>query len=233
MRPLGLLATLSVYGAFGLMLLAGTAWGMPALQARGIRPDISWFIVAGVVFAAFGLATLILLALEGRETRREWHRRLRIKPMSGEDWRTALAGIAFMLIGSGAAFLAFKALDPDFSPHPPFLQITPLQSTEYWVLLAWLPMFALNIGCEEIFGRGYLLPRNELAAGRYGWLVNACGWLLFHMAFGWQLMIVTAPVILAVCWAVQRRRNTTIGLVIHGLANGPSFIAISLGLMPA
>ena len=77
MRPLGLLATLSVYGVFGLMLLAGTAWGMPALQTRGIRPDVSWFIVAGTVFAAFGFATLILLATEKNETRREWRRRLR------------------------------------------------------------------------------------------------------------------------------------------------------------
>ncbi|MBM1173373.1 CPBP family intramembrane glutamic endopeptidase [Microvirga arabica] len=233
MRPLGLLATLSIYGVFGLMLLAGTVWGMPALQARGVRPDISWFIVAGAVFAAFGLATLMLLARERREIRHDWRQRLRIKPMSREDWKAAFIGIGFVLFGSGAIFLVFKALIPDLSPHPPFLEMRPLQPSEYWVLLAWLPMFVLNIGCEEAFGRGYLLPRNELAAGRFGWLVNACGWLLFHIAFGWPLMIITAPIIFAVCWTVQRRRNTTIGFVIHGLANGPSFVAISLGLLEA
>lgn len=233
MLPLGLFATLSIYGVFGLTLIAATSWGMPVLQSYGIREDVSWFIAAGAVFTAFGIMTVILLASEGQDAVREWRRRLRIKSMSGEDWKAAFVGIAIVLFCSGAIFLAFKALIPNFSPHPPFLEMRPLQPSEYWVLLAWLPMFALNIVCEEIFGRGYLLPRNELAAGRFGWLVNACGWLLFHIAFGWPLMIITAPIIFTVCWAVQKRRNTTVGMVIHGLANGPSFVAISLGLLPA
>ena len=233
MLPLGLFATLSIYGVFGLVLIAATSWGMPVLQSYGFRADVSWFTVAGAVFAAFGLVTVILLAAEGHETRRAWRGRLRIKPMSKEDWQTASIGIALALVGSGATFLACRALIPDFSPHPPFLDMHPLQPSEYWVLLAWAPMFVLNIVCEEVFGRGYLLPRNELAAGDFGWLINGCGWLLFHMAFGLPLMAITAPIIFAVCWAVQRRRNTTVGIVIHGLANGPSFVAISLGLLPA
>jgi membrane protease YdiL (CAAX protease family) len=233
MRPLGPLRTLAIYGAFGLTLIAATSWGMPSLQSYGIRAEISWFISAGAVFAAFGLTTAVLLAAEGHDTIREWGKRLRIKPMSGEDWWAALIGLALAVFGSGAIFLVLKALIPDFSPHPPFLEMRPLQLSEYWVLLVWLPMFVLNIVCEEVFGRGYVLPRNELAAERFGWLVNACGWLLFHIAFGWPLMIITVPIIFAVCWTVQKRRNTTVGMVIHGLANGPSFVAISLGLLPA
>jgi len=232
-RPLGLLPTLLLYGAFGVELAIATYWGMPALQSLGVRADLSWFIAGAAVFATFAAFTVVLLRLEGPKARLNWRERLRVRPMTRADWKTA--GIALAVAFGGPAVLLpiGQTLVPGFSPHPPFMTMEPLARSDYWVILAWLPMFVLNIAGEELFGRGYLLPRNELAAGRFGWLVNAAGWLLFHAAFGPILMVLTAPIIIAVCWAVQRSRNTTVGLLVHGLPNGLGFLAVSLGLMPA
>jgi hypothetical protein len=34
-------------------------------------------------------------------------------------------------------------------------------------------------------------------------------------------------------WAVQRSRNTAVGMVVHAGVNGPGFLAVTLGLLPA
>jgi hypothetical protein len=78
---------------------------------------------------------------------------------------------------------------------------------------------------------GVLLPRQELALGRWAWLVHGAGWLLFHIPFGWQLLIVLMPILLIEPYVVQRRGNSWIGVVIHGGLNGPTFVAVALGVV--
>lgn len=231
-RPFGLLPTLLLYGAFALAFGVATSWVMPLMQSFGMRTDISWFIAGGTIFAAFGFVTVYMLFREGPEVRRNWRERLWLKSMSKEDWKIALIGLGIAVAGSGAVFAFWSALIPGLSPSPHFLDMRPLAADEYWVLIAWIPLFLLNIGGEGIFGRGYLLPRNERALGQYAWIANGSGWLLFHAAFGPVLMTVIAPLIFAVCWAVQSRRNVTVGFFIHGFVNASGFLAISLGLKP-
>jgi membrane protease YdiL (CAAX protease family) len=202
---------------------------MPFLQERGFRPDISWFVAGGTLMLAFLLMTGAALVREG--TYLQWKCRLRLHQMSRRDWNFAATGLAAAACGSALLMLILSWAVPSFSPHPAFLEFQPLRPGERWVLLAWLPMFVLNIVGEEFFGRGYLLPRNEARFGKRGWVVNACGWLLFHAAFGPWVMILTAPIIFCVAWAVQKSGNTVAGLIIHGLANGPAFLLIALGYM--
>jgi hypothetical protein len=46
-------------------------------------------------------------------------------------------------------------------------------------------------------------------------------------------MFILLPTVLALPWAVQRSRNTTVGIVLHAGINGPAFVAVSLGVLPA
>ncbi len=84
---------------------------------------------------------------------------------------------------------------------------------------------------EEILWRGVMLPRQELVFGKYTWVIHGFGWLLFHAAFGWQLLITLIPIIFIQSFVVQKTKNSWTGVILHGTINGPSFIAISFGLM--
>jgi len=76
-----------------------------------------------------------------------------------------------------------------------------------------------------------ILPRQEVSFGKYAWIVQAIGWGLFHIAFGWQLLITLLPILFILPYIVQKRKNSWIGVLIHAAINGPSFVAISFGLI--
>jgi membrane protease YdiL (CAAX protease family) len=76
-----------------------------------------------------------------------------------------------------------------------------------------------------------MLPRQEVALGKNAWIFHGLGWGLFHIAFGWQLLITLVPLILIQSYVVQRTQNSWTGVIMHGGINGPSFIAISFGLI--
>ncbi len=76
-----------------------------------------------------------------------------------------------------------------------------------------------------------MLPRQELAFGNWAWLFHGIGWGIFHISFGWKFLITLLPILFIQSYVVQRRKNSWIGVVIHGGINGPAFLAISFGLL--
>jgi len=84
---------------------------------------------------------------------------------------------------------------------------------------------------EEILWRGVILPRQEKASGQKAWFFHGLFWSIFHISFGWQLLIIALPSLFILPYAVQHRKNSWIGVIIHAMINGPSFIAISFGLL--
>ena len=92
-----------------------------------------------------------------------------------------------------------------------------------------LPYWLLNIGGEEFFWRGVLLPRQEKTFEDKTWILPGTGWTIFHLAFGWQLLIMLLPLLYIEPYVVQMTQNTWTGVFLHGAINSPSFIAIALG----
>lgn len=80
-----------------------------------------------------------------------------------------------------------------------------LKPNEYWLFLAWLPYFFFNIVREELMWRGYLLPRQATALGRYAWVLNGLLWTIFHVGIGWRIAIVLLPIEFIVPYVVQKR----------------------------
>ena len=77
-------------------------------------------------------------------------------------------------------------------------------------LALWLPFFVLNIVGEEFWWRGFIQPRQEPVFGRSTWLVQGLLHGLFHFSFGFGVLFLLLPVVLAIPWAVQRTRNTSV-----------------------
>ena len=157
---------------------------------------------------------------------------LRVARLSAADWRLALSVLAFS--ASAVALLQFLniAIWPGLAPHPPFMKVEPLAAEQYYILGLWLPFFFANILGEELWWRGFIQPRQERVFGRTTWIVQGLLHGVFHVSFGLGVLFVLWPVLFAIPWAVQRSRNTSVGIVIHAGINAAGFLAVTLGLLP-
>lgn len=231
--PLGWLGTLALFGAAAILLWVATRLGVPAAsRVLGVEPMVGWLVVSSLaVFTPLLLTALLLLRQEGRLAGpRAWRERLRFRRMTRRDWAWGVGGL--IAVGAASALvqttLARGLGAADL--HPPFLALEPLGPGRYWILAAWLPAWLLNVLGEEILWRGVVLPRQEAALGSTAWLANGCGWLLFHLAFGWQIVLVLLPILFVLPWVAQRRQNTWTAVLIHAGLNGPGFLAVAFGL---
>lgn len=232
--PMGWLHSLAIFVGAGALLWAGTRLAIPTLvTATGLEPIVLWFLVGGLgVFAPLVVFGVVLLRREAvTAAERGWQDRVRLRRMDRGDWLWTVGALAVIGVLTAGAQAALGALVDDPAVSPPFLTLEPLGPGRYWILVAWLPFWTLNILGEEFLWRGVLLPRQEAALGGRAWLANAAGWALFHVAFGWHLVVMLLPILIILPWVVQRRRNTWVGVAIHAGLNGPGFVAVALGLV--
>lgn len=156
--------------------------------------------------------------------------------MSPRDWRYALLSTFIILVLIGlimgiSKFLHTRFEIPEIETTPSFMKFDPFQGSERFLLLAWLVMFFFNIFGEELMWRGYILPRHEISIGPHAWFFNALLWLLFHICFGFQLIILLITILFILPYAVRQTQNTSVGIYIHALVNGPAFIMVSMGVI--
>jgi membrane protease YdiL (CAAX protease family) len=232
--PLGLVGSAALFGAGALLLFLTTRIAVPAfVSATGAETVVMWFLAASiVVFGPLLLTAALLLNRERGPGRLDsLGARLWLRPMHGDDWLWAVGGLAVVGVLTGGIGAALGMLQDERNFHPSFMAFEPLGPGRYWILGAWLPFFVLNIVGEEFVWRGVALPRQEVAFGRWAWLVNGILWWLFHAAFPWQVLLTLAPITLILPYVVQRRRSTWAGLVIHAGFGAMGFLVLALGLV--
>jgi membrane protease YdiL (CAAX protease family) len=231
---MGLFYSLLIFGVASLVLFLETHFLIPYLnQQTGIEPIVFWFLVAGLgLFLPLLIVAYLLLKSEGSAINKDtWQNRLRFKKMDKTDWLWSLAAIILIGILSSTIMKILEETIGHVESQPPFMVFEPLTPDRYWILVIWFPYWLLNIFGEEILWRGVILPRQEVAFGKNTWLIHGLGWSLFHVAFGWQLFLTMLPILFIQSYVVQKRKNTWVGVLIHAVINGPSFIAISFGLL--
>lgn len=232
--PLKLLPSAILFLSAALLLWIVTRVCIPFLtDITRLEPIIFWFLCGGLgVFTPLIVTGVIMLRKEGYKlTEDTFTNRLRFRNMTRRDWTVSLTALAAIGILTAGIMFAMQSLVPDFNHTPSFMTLEPLSSGRYRLLLAWLPYWLLNIGGEEFFWRGVLLPRQEKTFGKNTWIMHGTGWAVFHLAFGWQLLVMLLPLLYIESYVVQKTGNTWTGVFLHGVINGPSFIAISLGLI--
>lgn len=226
---------LLIFGGAGVLLYGSTHAILPWLShATGLETVVCWFLAGGFgVFLPFFMAGFLMLR---SETRREesflWRDRLRLRRMNCGDWLWTIGVLVVIgVLSFGIQAVLSLLLPGGVKLQPSFMSLEPLSPGRHWILLAWLPFWLLNILGEEFLWRGVVLPRQQVALGGKAWVANAAGWLVFHAAFGWQLMLVLLPIVVLLPFVVQRRGNSLIGVFIHAGLNGPGFLAVAFGLV--
>ncbi len=233
-KSLGWIGSFSIFSAAALLMFLLTHYLIPFLsRTTGIETIFYWFVVAGLgIFLPLIITGILILKSEGYPLNLEtWHRRLRFRRMTANDWRWSIGGLIAVALLSGLVMMGMEMMFGKFDHSPSFMSFEPLTRGRYWLLLIWAPYWILNILGEEFIWRGVMLPRQELTFGKYTWLIHGFGWGLFHLAFGWQLLITLIPLLFIQSFIVQHTKNSWVGVILHGGLNGPSFLAICFGLI--
>jgi len=233
-KKLGLIGSFGIYIPAAILMYCLTKYLIPYLSnVTGQETILFWFIVAGLgIFTPLIITGFLLLKSEGfRISKDTWIERLRFRKITKEDLLWSFAGLISVGLLSGLIMTGLELLIGEFDHSPAFMSFDPLTKGRYWLLLVWFPYWILNILGEEFLWRGVMLPRQEVVFGKYTWIIHGFGWGLFHIAFGWQLLITLIPLIFIQSYIVQKTKNSWVGVIMHGGLNGPSFIAICFGLI--
>ena len=234
LMKLGLAGSFAIYIPAAILMFGLTKYLIPHLsEFTGQETILFWFIVGGLgIFTPLIITGFLILKYEGFNiTQQTWKYRLRFRKITGRDLLWCFAGLVTVGVLSGLIMKGLEIAVGQFDRSPAFMSFEPLSKGRYWLLLVWFPYWILNILGEEFLWRGVMLPRQEIAFGKYAWLIHGFGWGLFHIAFGWQLLITLIPLIFIQSYVVQKTKNSWIGVFMHGGLNGPSFMAICFGLI--
>jgi membrane protease YdiL (CAAX protease family) len=233
-NTLGYKHSLLIFGTAALLLFIVTHVGIEILyDATGIRKVLLWFINGGL----FIFIPMLLLAIffakkqTGNATLKQALIFLRVKPLKARELLATIIGLVIIFALSGLFYKILPLLIPNFNPQLPFLTMKPLHSGEYWILICWIPLFILNILGEELFWRGLLMPHQETAMGKNTWWFHGLCWLVFHIPFGFNMILLLLPIFFIQSYLVWKYKNTSIGIIIHGVYNGTGFIIVALGLI--
>ena len=234
LKKLGLISSFGIYIPAALLMYFLTKYLIPYLsEITGQETILFWFIVAGLgIFSPLIFTAIMILNSEGfKISKNTWIQRLRFRKITRKDIFWCIGGLILVGVFSGIIMKGLEFVIGKFDHSPAFMSFEPLSKGRYWLLLVWFPYWILNILGEEILWRGVMLPRQEIAFGKNAWVIHGFGWGLFHIAFGWQLLITLIPLIFIQSYIVQKTKNSWIGVIMHGGLNGPSFMAISFGLI--
>ena len=137
------------------------------------------------------------------------------------------------------ALQAARFFDPSVFHTKFFSQFGPQDFMGFPLAGAWwipayyaLIMLVCNIAGEELWWRGYVLPRQEVTFGKAAWLIHGVYWSLFHLFMQptpWDTvrMAVTG---LALSFVAQHTRSTWPGIVGHSFGNLPFFLNLVHGV---
>ena len=232
--PIG--KTIVFLGIPTVVLYLSTQYVVPLLiVGTGMSANLARFLVEGFVVYLPLIVTAVALARRDIQSNElpPLLTRLHLRRLTHRDWIWALLALFLVIFACGIHWYSLwwstggqgttgRAL------LPPFLPIEASTRIPYWILIPWVPFFVLNVLGEELFWRGYVLPRQEAAFGWWAWFVNGSFWAIFHLPLGWNLWLVWLPLMYIVPFVVQRRQNVWIGIILHGIVNAAGFISIVL-----
>ena len=236
LRPLGIGQALLYFGIPSAIFSASILGLLPWMIRQGASPFVTFNVTFGGPLALMLASAIVAYRFEGRPwSMNAFRERMRLDRF---DWRLGAWGLA---IGAFSAFgdpliravirplekvqlytapPEFTALMASVAGGKDFLGVP---AAGNWWLLVWglCCLIILNIFGEELWWRGYILPRQELANGRWAWVVNGVLWAAFHIFYHTTLFSFASyvPGCCALAYVAQRTRSTWPGVIGHTLTN--------------
>lgn len=223
LKPMPLMESILLFGIPGLLLAASLWWMRPALTQAGVPDFISYTFSLTLVNVGLLTAAVVGYVREGNPlTWSAFSRRMRLTHMTGRIWLWTIGGIllfgALALVIEPMALAIYKAIGYEI----PVFTI-PKASTALGAVASHIIVLFFNIVGEELWWRGYILPRQELTHGKVTWFIHGTLWACFHMFKWWAVpfMLITCQII---PYVAQKTRNTWPGIINHIIINGAGAI---------
>lgn len=226
-KPMRLWQSLLFFLIPGLYAIFAQYILLPAIVRLGVSIENAYNTALLTGFLGLLAATVIALQMEGWPlTWAAMRQRLRLGRMDRTAWKWTLSFLVLYLLLGFALSIAAQFVYDQLSFWPPDADI-PLTNIPYLLVI-----LVANILSEELWWRGYILPRQELEHGRSAWIVNGLLWSLFHLFKPWAV-----PFMLLKHWmipfVVQRTKNTTPAILIHFVSNGAGILLSVIPLLTA
>jgi membrane protease YdiL (CAAX protease family) len=242
LRPLGWIGSLLYFGLPCALFSASILGLLPWMIRQDHSVLVTFFVTFGLPLGLMLAAAFLFYRLEGRPWSWPAFRdRMRLQKMTERDWLWTLGlVVATTLLGMfiGRIAAPFSGIR-FFTPPPEFLTVMGgltdgtfggMNMAGRWdlLLLMVVTLIVFNIGGEELWWRGIVLPRQELAFGKWAWLVNGILWDLFHFFYHSNAASIIAylPATLPLAYVAQRTRSTWPGIIAHIIGNRMAVIAV-------
>ncbi len=248
-QPMTFTISLLFFGLPALVIFIGFHVVMPTLIKGGFAPFYAYFVGLGVPLVFMFIASLVAYQKEGNAMKWEaFKKRFRLHRLSVKMWLfTLISFIAIFIVYGISVQLNVVLLKSGFVPMPASLPAWldlrgGIPSTlamdqafgglrgNWLALIAFVVFLCFNVIGEEFWWRGYILPRQELAFGKWAWLIHGLLWAFFH-AFKWWDILGILPLTLIIPYYAWRFKNNTICIVLHFLINGFALIPILSGIL--
>jgi membrane protease YdiL (CAAX protease family) len=242
LKPLGWLGSILYFGTPCGLFSASILGLLPWMIRHGYSQIVTFFVTFGLPLLAMFVAAFVFYRLEGRPwTWLAFCQRMRLQRLSSGDWLWTVALVIVATVGGmviGRAAQLFVGVQ-FYNPPPEFVIVMTgvrdgtfggMAMHDRWdifVLMA-VTILILNIGGEELWWRGVVLPRQELAFGKWAWLVNGILWNLFHFFYHSNAasMVAYIPVTLPLAFVAQHTRNMWPGIVAHLIDNRAPLVVL-------
>jgi len=248
MQPLGIVGSIVQFIVPAAILYWTHFFFVPGFISSTGSPYLVGYLIGWPsTMALFFIAAMVGYRLEGNAFQwKSFALRFRLARMTGKDWLWTLGLFVLSMalyfgLGFTSQWLAripilapHPLVPPDFGPGaasarvPGILMGMPLAG-KTWVALVFLVGWLLNVFGEEFWFRGYILPRQELSMGAHAWIANGLMFGFNHIWQPWNLLLII-PAALVAAYVVQRRRNTWVLIVMHGLMNLTLVVGVILNV---
>ncbi|HSL42909.1 MAG TPA: CPBP family intramembrane glutamic endopeptidase [Anaerolineales bacterium] len=244
LQPLRLAGSLVLFGLPAAVFFLAFHAFRPWLESLGYDSLTSFLSALAAPAVMLFIAALIGYSGEGRPlTWQAFAERMRFPRLRWQDilWGLAIflvGGIGIGLLSGLVVALIQKGLMPIPGQLPSLADPQVIVTRDVvaqsaggvihgrWdIAILYLLVFFFNVVGEELWWRGYILPRQELAFGRYTWLVHGVLWACFHV-FKWWDVLPLLPMCIITAYCAQRTRSTWGGLIGHVLSNGMGMLVV-------
>lgn len=232
--PLRLIPSLIIFLITAAIIYFTHYYFVPAFQRFTHQPYLTGYLIGwGSNMLLIFSASIVAYKLEKRSLKWiEFSNRFSLRGLSKRDWLWTILLITFVLLFYfGLSFTStWLAKQPIFAPHPQFPEDMVSGNLEqgylfgmelkgkWWIVIVYFIFWLINIFGEEFWYRGWMLPRQEQAFGKYAWLINGLMFTFQHWLQPWNFLLIL-PGALFQAYIVQNRQNTWIGIIQHGLMN--------------
>lgn len=235
LKPIGWLGSFLYFGIPCALFSASILGLLPWMIRQGHSIVFTFFVTFGLPLFAILLAAFVFYRLEGRPWAWAAFRdRMRLQKPTARDWYWTL-GLILVTIFAGAIWSPVARLFAGiqfYTPPPEFVTVMTgvrdgtfggMDMSGRWDIFALMALclIVLNIGGEELWWRGIILPRQELVFGKWTWLLHGVLWNLFHFFYHSSAASVVSYMVatIPISFVAQQTRNTWPGIIAHFIAN--------------